>query len=686
MKISLDWLKDFIDFDLPMAKLIDTLDMIGLVVESWEKKDSDIILDIETYANRPDTLGHLGVARELAAALGLKLKAQDWPLTELEETTSELCDVQIQDPELCPRYCGIVVRNVKVGPSPGWLKKRIETMGLKPINNVVDVTNCVLFSTAHPIHAFDLAKLAGRQIIIRRARQGESIKTLDEEDVSLSSDMLVIADEERPVAIAGVIGGLESSVQEDTQDIFIESAYFNPVSVRKTGKATGISTDASYRFERDADISFPPQAAMMAASLLAQFGGKASRGITDVYPRPSKERSVVLRNHRIFDLLGLEIDPKFSEKTLSRLGFQVELQREGVWKVQVPHHRVDIEREADLIEEVARFNGYDKIPVHFPPLRVPEPPLDPKREKVEKVRQQLMNLGFDEVLNFSFSYPEREDLFKTGLSPVEIRNPYSSKASLLRTTVLGGMLDTIAWNRNRGAEGVHIFELGNIYFRKGKKSHEQLTLSLATTGLLRTPQWHKKSRESDFFFLKGALESMMVYLKYEPFSFRAENQTFFEKENTLALIFKEDVVGYFGLLQKRLLDAFSLDEPVWAAELNLEALFGKTPQAFKYTPVTRFPTITRDVSFITDRSVSFQEIQQAVEKLSLPYLTSFDLYDRFSGSSIPKNKVSLSLRFVFSHPERTLKAEEVDKLQEKIIKALATRFSFQLRQGGKIDK
>ena len=686
MIISLEWLKDFIDVDLPPSALIDKLDMIGLMVEEWKEKGSDIILDIETYANRPDTLGHLGVAREIAAVLELKLKQQEWPLTEIEEKTSELCDVQIWDPDLCPRYCGIVVKGVKVGPSPEWLRKKIEIMGLNSINNVVDVTNYVLFSTSQPIHAFDLAKLAGRKIIIRRAKQGEAIKTLEEEDVSLSPDMLVIADEEKPVAIAGVIGGLEPSVQEDTQDIFIESAYFNPISVRKTSKKTGISTDASYRFERNADISFPPRAALMAASLMTQFGGKVSSGITDVYPKPAKERTVVLRNQRVFDLLGIEIDAKFSEKTLSHLGFQVESQRKDVWKVQVPHHRVDVEREADLIEEIARFYGYDKIPVHFPPLRVPEPPLDQRREKIDRSRQMLFNRGFDEALNFSFSSPEREAQFGTGRSAVEIRNPISSKASLLRTTLMGGLLDNIAWNMNRGADGVHFFEVGNIYFKNKMKSQEQLTLSLVTTGLVGPPHWHRKSEKTDFFRLKGTLESLMEYLNYEPYSFKEEAHTLFEKESALALVVKKDTIGYFGLLKKSLLDAYSLDEPVWAAELNLDALFGKPSQAFQYSPVTKFPTVTRDVSFIADGNVSFQDIQEVVGKLSLPYLGSFDLYDRFSGSSIPKGKVSLSLRFVFSHPKRTLKTEEIDKIQKKIISALGASFNFQLREGGRIDK
>ena len=686
MIISLNWIKDYIELDLPLPQLIEKLNMIGLMVEDWEEKGSDVILDIETYANRPDTLGHLGVARELAAALELGIKEQKWPLTEIEQKTSDLADVRIWDDELCPRYSGMVIKGIQVGPSPEWLRKRIEAVGLKPINNVVDVTNYVLFATAHPIHAFDLAKISGRKIIIRKATDAEVLKGLEDRDISLTSEMLVIADEKKPIALAGIIGGEESSVTESTQDVFIESACFDPVSIRKTSKKTGISTDASYRFERGADISFPPQAALMAASLLTQLGGKASKGVADVYPKPRKEKIVVLRHHRISDLLGLEIDEKFAMRTLASLGFQAEIQQRGVWQVKIPQFRVDVEREADLIEEIARFYGYDKIPASLPPLRVLELPVDQKRERINKFRQLLFHNGFDEVLNFSFSDPEKEARLQTGQKAIEIRNPVSSKASLLRTTLLGGLLENIVWNKNRGAEGIHLFEIGNVYFWQNETNREQLTLALATTGLVGPVQWHRKSEDTDFFRIKGALESLMTYSRYEPFSFKEEDHAFFEQEYSLAMIFKEETVGYCGLLKKNLLDSYSLKEPVWAAELNLALLFEKQPYSFEFTPVDRFPSITRDVSFISSRSVLYQDIKEVVEKLAIPYLMEFDPHDRFSGSSIPNGKISLSLRFVFRHPQRTLLAKEVDALQEKIINALVTKFKFQLRKGGKIDK
>lgn len=686
MIISLNWLKDYIELDISLPQLIEKLNMIGLMVEDWEEKGSDIILDIETYANRPDTLGHLGVARELAAALELDLKEQKWPLTEIGQKTSDLADIRIWDDELCPRYSGMVIKGIQVGPSPEWLRKRIEAVGLKPINNVVDVTNYVLMATAHPIHAFDLAKISGRKIIIRKATDAEALRGLENMDISLTPEMLVIADEKKPIALAGIIGGEESSVKESTQDIFIESACFDPVSIRKTSKKTGISTDASYRFERGADISFPPQAALMAASLLTQLGGKASKGIVDVYPKPRKEKIVVLRHHRISDLLGVEIDEEFAVRTLARLGFQAEVQQKGIWQVKIPQFRVDVEREADLIEEIARFYGYDKIPASLPPLKVLEFPVDQKRERINKFRQLLFYNGFDEVLNFSFSDPEKEARLQTGQKAIEIRNPVSSKASLLRTTLLGGLLENIVWNKNRGAEGIHLFEIGNVYFWQNETSREQLTLALATTGLVGPVQWHRKSENTDFFRIKGALESLMTYSRYEPFSFKEEDHAFFEQGYSLAMIFKEEAVGYCGLLKKNLLDSYSLKEPVWAAELNLALLFEKQPYSFEFTPVDRFPSITRDVSFISSRSVLYQDIKEVVEKLAIPYLMEFDPHDRFSGSSIPNGKISLSLRFVFRHPQRTLLAKEVDTLQEKIIKALVTRFKFQLRKGGKIDK
>lgn len=686
MKISLDWIQDYIDIDLPIPKLVGVLDNIGLLVEEWDKKNGDIILDVETYANRPDTLGHMGVARELAAALGLSLKEQRLPLTETDENISDLVDVQILDEDLCPRYCGMVVKNIDVGPSPRWLVKKIEAMGLNPINNVVDVTNYVLFATAQPIHAFDLDKIAGKKIIIRRAKQREKLLSLEAKEVDLTSEMLVIADEEKPVALAGVIGGENTAVSDSTKNVFIESANFDPVSVRKTSKATGIQTDAAYRFERGADVSFPPEAARMAASLFSQFGGKVYKGMVDVYPKPRKVKTVMLRHHRVTSLLGVEIQNSFIEKTLEDLGFQVVQSQPGIWQVKIPHFRIDVEREADLIEEIARFYGYEKIPIQLPPLRSLEPILDPKKERIKTLRLLLFHYGFDEVVNFSFMDPEKEEKFSSDLDPIPIRNPISAKAALLRTTLLGGLLENVAWNTNRGAEGVYIFEIGNTFHKDSEKHKEHLMLGIVMTGHVGERHWKEKSKEASFFHLKGTCEALMAKLRYGSFSFQEENHPHFQDGCSLGLYFKGEEIGCMGAIDQKILAAYLLKQEVWAAEINMSLLFEKQAQAFQYSAVVKYPSVNRDVSFIGDKNISFEEIKEVMERLQLPYLEKFNLYDRFSGSSIPEDKVSLSFRFIFRRPDRTLQADEVDTFQEKIIETLRARFHFQLREGGKIDK
>ncbi len=682
MRISLNWLKDFIDVDLSVSRLIDTLNRIGMLVDSWEGKEGDVFLELETYANRPDTLGHMGVARELGVALDLPLKKQDWPLIEVDENTSDNIDIEIYENDLCPRYCGMVVKGVKVGPSPEWLSERIEAMGLSPINNVVDVSNYVLFATAQPIHMFDISKLAGRKILIRKAKKEEPFRSLEGEDFRLSPDMLVIADEQKPVALAGVIGGEHSAVTEVTRDILIECAFFDPASIRKTVKKIGIQTDASYRFERGADISFPPRAALMAASLLTGFGGKATKGILDVFPKPRKNKTVMLRQSRVSELLGVDIKGHFIVETLNKLEFSLAKKQQGIWQVQVPHFRIDIEREADLVEEIARFYGYENIPSQFPPLTAVEPPPDPRKRQIRRLRQALFHSGFDEVVNYSFADPENEEKFQIKRKAITIRNPVSTKASLLRTTLLEGLLENVVWNLNRGTDGIHIFEVGNIYFWDDNVCCEQLSLGIVTVGLLGMNNWQQPRRQTNFFHLKGACEAIFSLLRYEPLVFSPGHHPSLEKESALSILLKGKKVGCIGTVRNDICRFFSIKETVWAAELNLNGIFQKQPRSFEYIPVIKYPKVIRDISFIADRKISYQEIKQTLEELSVPNLERFELYDRFTGASIPKGKVSLSFRFLYHHPQRTLLAEEVDGPQEKIIKALSSKFGFQLREGG----
>jgi phenylalanyl-tRNA synthetase beta chain len=685
MKINLDWLKDYLDGEVSAETAVEALERIGLMVEGREEVEGDVVLEVETYSNRPDTLGHLGMARELAAALGLGLKERDWPPSELNVSTADLVDVQILDPDLCPRYCGVVVKGVKVGPSPAWLQKRIRSMGLNPINNVVDISNYVLFATAHPIHAFDLDKIAGARVLVRRAKKGERLLCLDGTDLSLAPDMLVIADEAKPIALAGVIGGQDSAVTDETQNIFIESACFNPVSVRLTRKAAGLQTDASYRFERGADIAFPPRAAAMAAALMVPFGGRSSRGLADVFPSPPKRKDVILRHRRITQLLGIEVDEDFIEQTLTSLNMSLELQQPGVWRVKAPSWRVDLDREADLIEEVARFYGYEKVPSVIPPLQVVAPIPDRNREKLGRVRPLLLHYGFNEVVNFGFSDAEKERLLATGLTLLEIRNPISARAALMRTTILGGLLETAAWNRNRGLEAVQVFEIGNIYFRDERGPRERLTLGLLSTGSRAEPHWSRASHEADFFHLKGACEACLKQLRYEPYAFEKADHPLFEPGSSLTLAFREEKLGYLGLVAARLGEGYGLKQPVYAAEIDLELLFGKQPRPFLYEAVAKYPPVIRDVSLLVGREVTYQDVCGAIEKLRLPMLEEARLIDLFSGGPVPKDKISLSFRFTYRHPQRTLLAEEVDRAEQQVLIHLKRALGAQLREGGKID-
>ena len=681
MKISLDWIREFVAVDLPRQELVDRLTMIGLVADTVEERDGDAILDLETYANRPDTLGHLGIAREIGAMLGLPLVQKSWPLTELAQATTEFADVQISSETLCPRYCGLVVRDVPVGPSPDWMKRRLEAMGLRPINNIVDVSNYVLFATAQPIHTFDLGKIGGGRIIIRKAKKGETLVDLDGRRLELGTDMLVIADASRPVALAGVIGGQASGITDATRDVFIESATFDPVGIRKTAKKLGISTDASYRFERGADVGFPPQAALMAASLLTQMGGQTSRGLIDVYPKPHKPKSLRLRLRRIAELLGVDVPEAVVEDVLGRLGFRVETTHKGVWRVEVPTFRVDIGREADLIEEVARFYGYDRIPSAVTPVGSSDLNVNRKRERLAKIRQTLLGQGLDEVINWSFADPEREAAAASGLQPVAVQNPISNRASVLRTTLIPGLLENAAWNLNRGLEGIHVFELGNVYFWEGDKHREELRLGLVSTGLLPGAGWAAASTETDFYVIKGALEALAEALRFEPVAFEEKDNPYCEAGRALAFKVKGQEVGCLGVLRPGLAAAFSVDRTVYAAEIDLAGLFGKTPKPFQVSPVPKFPGTSRDLSFLLDRGISYQEVSRAVAKLNLPLLEGFELRDRFSGPSIPADKVSLTVRFRFRHPQRTLVAEEVDRIEKEIAGHLRSALNIQLREG-----
>jgi len=382
----------------------------------------------------------------------------------------------------------------------------------------------------------------------------------------------------------------------------------------------------------------------------------------------------------------VSIADEFITNILNNLGFTLENQQQGIWQVKVPFFRVDIEREADLIEEVARFYGYDKIPSLVPPYDVLDYTPDVKKTMVSKIRQTLFHHGIDEAVNFSFADPEKDALFKVGREPVVIRNPISSKASILRTTLISGLLENIAWNINHGALGVHFFEIGKAYSWVEEETREDTMLGIAIMGDRDLSHWQTKPEKTNYFHLKGACEDFLAHLGYTAYSFKESKNHCFEQENSICIFYKGRRIGSLGRINQTILEAYSLKEPVWAAEINLDLLFEKQPKAFHFSPIGKFPTVTRDITFIVGSDILYQDIKDNIAAWKLPFLESFDLHDRFLGTSVPKGKVSLSLRFVFRHPKRTLLAEDVESSIAKAIKTLKTKFKIELREGGNIDK
>ncbi|MCP2605466.1 phenylalanine--tRNA ligase subunit beta [Candidatus Aminicenantes bacterium AC-335-O07] len=680
MKVSVKWLRELVELDCSNEELINALNKIGLMVEEIVEEEDDLILDIETYPNRPDTLGHIGIAREISTYFRTPLKELDFPINWIEESVENFVEITIKDEELCPRYVGMIVKDIKVGESPEWIRKRLESLGFRSINNIVDITNYVLLLTGHPIHAFDLEKIEGRRVIIRRAQPGERILTLEEKEEELSNEMLVIADSIKPIAIAGVIGGEESGIKEETRNVLIESAYFNPISIRKTSKKLGLITEASYRFKRGADIESPPRAARIAASLLSSFGGKVAKGLIDNYPNPRRQKAIIFRMKRAEKIIGVPLQKEFVEEILNYLGCNIDKTSQDVWQVQPPSHRIDLEREIDLIEEIARFYGYEKIPSQLPSLRITENPFNTKKERIEQIRKILISMGFDEVINYSFTSPDKDDFFKNEKNPIQLKNPISSLFSRMRTSLFPGLLQNISWNLNRGAEGISIFEIGKIYEWEGEKPKEYMSLGIVCSGLFKERYWKEKEKKSDFFILKGTIESLFEKLKLLPFSFEYEDCNYFENNFSLNINVKGEKIGYIGLIRKEIREAFEIEEDVYAVEINLESLLNKSLPPIKFKPFSKFPSIVRDLSFIIDKERSYKEIEEEIGKIAPSILVKFMLYDYYTGPPVPPGKVSMTIRFVYSHPGKTLSAEEVQVVHNRIFEDLRNKFGIKLRE------
>ncbi|MCH8319388.1 MAG: phenylalanine--tRNA ligase subunit beta [Acidobacteria bacterium] len=686
MKISYQWLGDFLDLDVDASGLANVLTKVGLAVEEIEELENDFVLDVEVTTNRPDCLNHLGIAREIAAQLGLQLKSPDFspPQDEADSSTQWSAGVSIENRELCPRYAARVLSGFTIGESPDWLKARLEAVGQRPINNIVDITNYVLLEVGHPLHAFDYHKLEEHRIIVRAAKPSERLTTLDGVERQLDSSMLVIGDARQPVAMAGIMGGEGSEVSPDTRVILLESAYFNPASVRHTAKKLGLRTEACFRFERGADPQIPVKALNRTCRLIQEIAGGVMAGpVIDEYPNPPAQNSVQLRSQRLVKVLGVEIDPEFVTDTLSRLEFETSTTEKGIWQVQVPSFRVDVQIEDDLVEEVARHYGYDRIESTYPATSSLGKFL-PTDEHDRRLTGTLEGLGFWEAFNYVFTHPSREAAFwNPSPSMVAISNPLTEKDTHLRVSLVPGLVEALRRNLNHGNKNVRLFELGKVFApgdaKGGGDFKETSRLGLVVTGTFYQPFWNTAHDEFHFHHLKGVVETLLGKLGCRGEFEETSEFSFLHPGMAASLSADGEPIGFLGQLHPELQEAYKFLQPVFVAELFLEPLYGRPLPEPRYESLERLPSVERDLSFIVDKEVEYATMLSVVEKLAMPDLHDIQLIDLYQGPTLPQGKVSLAIRLTFVSPETTLTQEKVNRYTEEIFSVLKKTFSMQAR-------
>jgi phenylalanyl-tRNA synthetase beta chain len=687
MFISYEWLKELTDTKLSPADLRDRLTMVGLAIDAVEEHGGDAVLDVEVPSNRPDCLSHVGIAREVTVIERGQLRLPTGEKPKTEGRSADLTSVEIADPDLCPRYAGRLVRGVKIGPSPDWLVKRLEAIGQRPINNVADVTNYVLHELGQPLHAFDFDKLGGRRIVVRRATPGEKLKTLDGVERTLTNDMLVIADAEKAVALAGIMGGEESEISNQTTDVLIESAYFDPNSVRQTARKLGMDTEASRRFERGADRDGVLRAQQRCIDLICELaGGVATEDAIDVYPKPLGERVVELRPERIPGLTSLTVETDEILRILTGLGFERAGGSEGRLKFKIPSWRIDVEQEEDLVEEVARHTGYERIGSELPPSSM-SGEYQPAEMQQRSLRRALTACGFDEAINFSFIQQEsRFDLIPSFAgredTQPKLENPIIEDAAWMRSTLLPGLLSSVRHNLNHGIRDVRLFEIGRIFSisKAGELPDENLALGIVATGGALDENKAQAERELDFFDLKGALEGAVDWMKVAQLTFTPTTARHL-RVGQCALISSSDgkPLGTIGRLAESVAASYKFRQPVYVLELDLGALLSGPAKLIQYSPLPKYPSVVRDISLLVDRTVAFDEILAIVNQQQVAGCRSVKLVGTFEGSNIQASKRSVTLRLEYRSDERTLRDEEVEEYHSRLTSALLETFAAEQR-------
>jgi phenylalanyl-tRNA synthetase beta chain len=682
VKLSSSWLREFVDLTVDDHRLAEDLTSIGIAVEGISGEGAGTVFEMEIGTNRPDAMNHYGVAREAAAFYGLPLKTIEAGGNRSSDGGGSTGDfeVDIEDKEGCARYTAQIVRGVKIKASPEKIASRLALVDQRAINNAADASNYTLWEMGHPTHAFDLDLLEGGQIVVRRAQAGETLKTLDGVDRKLSPEDLIIADAKKPVALAGIMGGFDTMITEKTKNVLIESAWFDPVAVRKTAKRHGMHTDASHRFERGADYCAAPLAcALVAQRIIDSGGGQLDGAPIDAVARELDQAPVVLRISRVHRILGNKLETHEIVAILKRLGFELvpEPGAQPEFSVRIPTWRLDVEREIDLIEEIARLHGYNNFPNTLPAFSgaVVE---TPRAAKEARLRSSLLALGYNESVSLSFIAHEDAETFSS--TPViELANPLSEEASLMRSSLLPGMLNMLAYNLNRGNEDVRLFEMGDVYEALGDATIERGRICLGATepalrsgmplgGVLDTS---KGSNDLDIFrSLKGDVETLLRAFQHKSLVFDVQTSDYYHPGQSARALMDGEPVAQFGQLHPQIAASRKLRQAVFLAEVFSDPLYVRNLREIRYEPLPRFPGVERDFSFLFDDSVTFDKIQAAVHNLGLAELRSFAPVEIFRGGSVDLENYSILLRANFQSLQRTLREDEVADWSLKIVAAL----------------
>ncbi len=651
----------------------------------------DVVYEIGLTPNRSDCLSVVGVAREVSAMVEAELQLPTPLFIESDCVASDKTSVVIEDADLCPRYAARLIENVKIGPSPAWLTQRLDTLGMRSINNVVDITNFVMMELGQPLHAFDFNLLRERRIVVRRAQDGDQFTTLDGQLRTLMGSDLVICDGEGPVALAGVMGGGNSEVSQETTDILLESAYFNPTAIRRTSKRLGLHTESSHRFERGTDVDMVPAALDRAAALIAELtAGSIASGMVDVYPEKLSCRVITVAASTASQVLGLDVDADDIRRKLSSIGLKCEHlvdRRDGAVSVTIPNFRPDLEREIDLIEEVARLIGYDQIPSTMPVSTLTCQQLPAHLALACQVRDKMVQMGYAEVINYSFF--NADCLAKIRLAAddsrrqnIQILNPLTEEQGSMRTTLVPSLLETAARNQAYRSEDLALFELRPVFqpVDSAELPCEKLRLTAVLCGRREPQGWAQSTEKVDFFDMKGSVEQLLAHFRIGGVSWQAEHdEAFYHPGKSSAFYHGERLIGTLGELHPEVLRNFDLGQSAILCDLDVEALFDLSNDTVKFKPLSRFPDVQRDSAFLVDTDVSAQQALAVLDRVKIADLESIELFDVYCGEGVPVGKKSLAIRACYRAMDRTLTDEIVQNLHGKLIKAMEREFGAALR-------